>query len=113
YNSADFVICTGRVEGLCLGVLEGMAAGCVPLVCNDLTTLDELLPADLFPEYRAVDPTPQSIARFIASLINEDSGARLAAFKDRLHDHYQRVWAERVSPVGVAGRILQVYDRLT
>lgn len=113
YNSVDFVVATARYGGLELAIPEAMAAGAVPLCLRDLHTLDELLPADSFPEYRAVEPAPESLARFIASLINEDGGARLKAFKDRLHDHYQRVWRERVSPVGVADRILQVYKGLS
>lgn len=110
YNSADFVICVGKIEGLCLGVCEAMAAGAVPLVCNDLTTLDELLPADLFPEFRYCLPHPASIARFIAHYVNDDSGTRLANLRGRLHDHYRTTWQEQTSPAGVAGRILQAYE---
>lgn len=112
YNSADFVVATARYGGIELAVVEAMAAGAVPLCLRDLHTLDELLPADLFPEYRAVEPTPESLARFIASLLN-DGGTRLADLKERLHAHYLQNWRERTSPAGVAGRILTLYNSLS
>ncbi len=113
YNSVNFVLCTSAVEGLCLPVLEAMAVGVVPVVCRDMTTRTELLPPDLFPEYEAVEPDPRSIAVFLSFYLNDESGLRLENLKGRLHDHYQRVWAERVSPAGVAKRVLSVYESLT
>lgn len=113
YNSADFVICMGRIEGLCLGVLEAMAAGAVPLIARDLSTREELLPTALFPEFAVVEPNPPSVARFIASLTNEDGGQRLADLKERLHVHYLANWQQKTSPTGVAHAILNVYETLT
>ncbi len=113
YNNVDFVFALGLVEGLSLTPLEAMACGVVPIVCRDMTTRAELLPPDLFPEYEAVQPDPASIARFIATYMNDESGLRLANLKGRLHDHYQRTWATRVSSVGVAQRILDVYATLS
>jgi len=112
YNSVDFVVCTARFGGIELPVIEAMAAGAVPLVLRDLHTREELLPASLFPEYTAVEPSPQSLTRFIASLVNEDSGQRLDAFKERLYQHYLSNWRYKTSSIGVAGRILKVYDSL-
>lgn len=110
YNSVDFVLCPSKNEGLLLPCIEAMACGAVPLVATHLTTLDELLPADLFPEFRYCLPHPASIARFIAHYVNDDSGTRLANLRQRLHDHYRTTWAERTSPTGVASRILAAYQ---
>lgn len=110
YNSVDLVLCTSALEGLSLVPLEAMACGAVPVVCRDMTTRTELLPPDLFPEYDTVLPHPESLARFIASLVNDDSGTRLANLRQRLHDHYRTTWQERTSPAGVATRILQTYE---
>lgn len=112
YNSVDFVLCTSRVEGLCLPVIEAMACGAIPVVCNDMTTREELLPPDLFPEYNDVDPTPQSVARFIARLVNGDDQNLLANLKERLYLHFAETWADRVSGVAVAKAILDVHGRL-
>lgn len=113
YNSVDFVVATARFAGMELAVIEAMAAGVVPLCFNDLHTLDELLPPDLFPEYRAIDPDPEALAHFMAYLLNDESGQRMAELKERLHQHYLTAWNDRTSPTGVARAILQVYETLT
>lgn len=106
YNSVDFTLCTSMVEGLCLPVLESMAAGAIPVVCNDMTTRRELLPPDLFPEYNAVDPAPESIARFIARYTSDP--VAMAEMKDRLHIHYITNWAHKLTGRAVAERIVEV-----
>ena len=112
YNSVDFVLCTSACEGLCLPVLEAMSCGVVPVVCRDMTTREELLPPGLFPEYEAIEPTPASIARFIAHFVNDDSGVRLAEMKARLQAHFLANWQEKTSGLGVARRILETYERI-
>lgn len=106
YNSVDFVLCTSKIEGLCLPVLESMAAGAIPVVCNDMTTRRELLPPEIFPEYNAVDPTPESIARFIARYTSDP--VAMAEMKERLHTHYQKEWAHKLTGRAVAERIVEV-----
>lgn len=110
YNSVDFVLATGRIEGLNLPVLEAMAAGAIPVICRDLTTREELLPSTTFPEYAEVEPTPPSIARFVARFLNNDS--TMAEMKQRLHQHYLANWRDKVSGAGVATKILEVYHGL-
>ncbi len=110
YNSADFVLATSALEGLSLPVLEAMAAGVIPVVCRDMTTRTELLPPDIFPEYEEVEPNPPSIARFIARFANNVEA--MTEMRCRLHQHYLDRWAEPTSPVGVARRILGVYETL-
>jgi glycosyltransferase involved in cell wall biosynthesis len=111
YNSVDFVLSLGKVEGLNLTVLEAMAAGVIPIVCNDMTTRKELLPPDLFPEYNEITPTVTSVAHFIARYM-QDNGA-MQTMKGRLRKHYEKAWATKVSPVGVAKAIIDVYGGLS
>lgn len=105
YNSVDFVLCTSKIEGLCLPVLESMAAGVIPVVCNDMTTRRELLPPDLFSEYNSVEPEPNSVARFIAKYMS--SPVAMAEMKERLYAHFQTNWAHRLTGRAVAERIIE------
>ncbi len=111
YNHVDFTLCTSKTEGLCLPVLESMAAGVIPVVCNDMTTRQELLPSRVFPEYDLVDPDPRSVALFIAQFMN--NADRMTEMKNRLYQHYVENWAVRTSPKGVASAILGVYHSIT
>ncbi len=110
YNAVDFVMATSKVEGLCLPVLEAMAAGVIPVVCADMTTRKELLPPALFPEYETVERTPQSVAAFISRFLHDNDA--MAQMKDRLYQHFTTTWADRVSGLGVAKAIMNVYDTL-
>ncbi len=105
YNHTDFVLCTSKVEGLCLPVIEAMAAGAIPIVCNDMTTREELLPRKRFPEYDDVDPRPETVAKFIGRYANND--AARDELKARLHAHYKECWEVTTSNRGVAAGILQ------
>lgn len=110
YNSVDFVLCTSEIEGLCLPAIEAMAAAAIPILTNRMTTREELFPSPLFPEYAECDHNPTSVARLIARFANSDSALR--EMKDRLHVHYLKEWADRVSGVGVAKAIETVYRQL-
>lgn len=110
YNSVDFVLALGRLEGLNLPMVEAMAVGAIPVIANDLTTREEFLPSNIFPEYLDVDPNPVSVARFVAYFLNNETA--MAEMKKRLRNHYDTYWAHKLSPVGVAGAILDVYNRL-
>jgi hypothetical protein len=87
-----------------------MAAGTIPVVCNDMTTRKELLPPDLFPEYEDVAPTPISISRFVARYLGDNH--EMLLMKARLHAHYLATWKDRVSPTAVAAAIVKVYEVL-
>lgn len=110
YNNTDFVLATGKVEGLNLPVLEAMAAGCIPIVCNDMTTRKEILPPDLFPEFDAVNPEIRDVMKFIASFM-QDNDAR-QKMKERLHGHFLTNWKDKTSPIGVANSIVKVYESI-
>ena len=66
YNEVDFVLVTSRHEGLGLQVPEAMAAGAIPVICNDLSTKQEFLPSIYFPEYDEVYPNVISLVHFIS-----------------------------------------------
>jgi glycosyltransferase involved in cell wall biosynthesis len=108
YNRVDFVLALGTIEGLNLPVLEAMAAGTIPVIHRGMTTREEFLPSSVFPEYLDVECTSESVARFIAQFMNNDE--RKSEFKERLYRHYVENWAEKLSGVGVAKRILEVYE---
>ncbi len=111
YNHVDFALTLGRIEGISLPTVEAMAAGVIPVVCNDMTTRKELLPPDLFPEYNDVESNPQSVARFIADFMNDRQ--KMDDMKMRLRAHFEDEWERKMSPVGVASRILDVYQSIT
>lgn len=110
YNAVDFVMALGRLEGLNLPMVEAMAVGAIPVIANDLTTREEFLPSNIFPEYLDVDPNPVSVARFVAHFLNNETA--MTEMKKRLRNHYDTYWAHKLSPAGVAGAILEVYNRL-
>lgn len=107
YNTVDFVFGLGRIEGMGLPALEGMAAGVIPILCNDLSTRQEFFPSAVFPEYDLVEPTPQSVALFIGRYMQDNDA--MQAMKDRLHAHYLANWQVKLSGKGVAQAILDVY----
>ncbi len=112
YNASTFLMCPTRHAFLGLPILEAMACGTIPVVCRDLDILDEFLPADVFPEYREVEPNAPSIARFLSRFMGEDGAARKAEFSARVRSHYEAHWAAKLSPQGVARAILDVYQTL-
>lgn len=110
YNQADFVFCLGKIEGINLPVIEAMATGCIPVVCNDMTTRQEFLPSEKFPEYDEVDPTPSSIACFVGYLMNNVD--KLEKLRNRLYTHYKETLENKFTNQAVASNILKVYDSI-
>lgn len=110
YASVDFVLATGQWEGLNLPMCEAMACGAIPIICADLSTREEFLPSDLFPEYLDVAPDALSVAKFVARYLN--SPEAMAEMKERLYQHYQKNWADKLSGEGVARAIINVYKTL-
>ena len=72
YNSVDFVLMCSSFEGMGLPGLEAMAAGAVPIVCSDLTTVSEFYPRHLW-NY----PSPQCISLFLRKLIDDPENLNL------------------------------------
>lgn len=112
YNASTFLMCPTRNAFLGLPILEAMACGCIPVVCNDLDVKEEFLPSSVFPEYNDCAPNAPSIARFVARFMGEDGAARKAEFSQRVHNHYLREWSSHLSPAGVARAILNVHQTL-
>jgi len=111
YNSVDFLICPTRNAFLGLPMLEAAAAGCIPVFCNDLDVRQEFFPSALFPEYDSVTPDAAGIATFIGGLLGEDNG-RLEGLRERVYAHYVADLEERLSPKGVASRIMGIFESL-
>jgi hypothetical protein len=110
YNSVDFVLCTSKNEGICLPVVECMATGAIPVVCNHLTTRQELLPSKLFPDYDTTEPDWLSIAMFIQRCY--DNPNYMASLKERLFAHYYKDLKDKFSSIGVANAIIEVYNSI-
>lgn len=110
YNEVDFVMFTSKSEGLGLPMTEAMAAGAIPVVLRELGTHEEFLPLSIFPEYGVVENDPRSVALFIARFLQNDE--RMREMKDRLYNHFEKNWREKLSGVGVAKAILQVYEKI-
>jgi hypothetical protein len=110
YNSVDFVLATGKIEGIGLPAIEAMACGAIPVLCNDLTTLEEFFPKNIFPEYHEVEPNPPSVARFIARYINNSEA--MQEMKLRLLNHYNKNWMSKFSGYSVARSIIDTYDSI-
>ncbi len=108
YNSVDFVMCCSRHEGIGLPAIEAMAAGKIPVICNDLSTRQDFFAG--ISEYDDVKPNPASIAGFMAGFIKDP--VKMQAFKDKLHHHYLENLSHKMSGVGVAEAIIKVYERL-
>lgn len=110
YNSCHFSFSMGEIEGLNLPVVEAMAAGCIPVVNSRLTTRQELLPSDLFPEYDYVEANPTSIALFIARYLQDNQAMEL--MKERLYSHYVDNLREKFTGKAVAQKIINLYEKL-
>lgn len=108
YNSVDFVWCGSLWEGLGLPIFECLAAGKIPIICKDFNLREEFFPAALFPEYLEVEPTPESVAKFIIGFMQDNDKYSLLA--NRLHEHYNNSLKDKFSYLGVAKAILEVYD---
>jgi glycosyltransferase involved in cell wall biosynthesis len=92
YNSVDYVVAFGRIEGINLSAIEGAICGAIPAVLRDLTTWDE------FWGYSPLNNLP---------------------FPDNLSEHKRaiREYAERelrpkFDKLAVAKRIIEVYQTL-
>jgi glycosyltransferase involved in cell wall biosynthesis len=109
YNSIRFVLFPSRFEGLGLPAFEALAAGKIPVICNDLNVRQEFFPSNLFPEYDEVNPDSESVAKFIAKYSHEENYLELSG---RLNQYWKQELKERFSNKGVAERIIKVYESI-
>jgi hypothetical protein len=113
YNGAEYVCCVSFREGLllpCLEAVAAVAAGCIPLICGDLTTYEELFPRSLFPEYAEIGANSLDLVRFIGYM--EGDSDTKEKFKERLYKHYKDNLEEKFKSISVAKKIVGVYESI-
>lgn len=105
YNSVDFVMVLSQMEGLCLPACEAMMGGALPILAHDLTTFHDLG----FPQRWGCYPSSYSVAHRLITLCNDRAlYSEERGIAERIGDQMR----EALSGRAVAGRILEVYQRL-
>jgi hypothetical protein len=100
YCGADFSFSIGREEGLNLPVCEAAICGCIPVINSHLTTREELLPRDVFPEYNYTETNKESLVKFVREV-------DVISLSDKLIQYFQSEHKDKFTPVGVAKKILE------
>lgn len=97
YNKHKFCLIMSVNEGLCLPMIESIVAGCIPIVCSDMTTAKEFLPDDFI-----FEPDCSIICHRMINIIKEyDKYSNLLKpYADKYKDMF--------SPVSVANNILNL-----
>jgi glycosyltransferase involved in cell wall biosynthesis len=99
YSSADFCFMPSEFEGLLLPCAESMSLGCLPIIHHALTTREELLPREVFPEYNYTETTKESLIRFVREV-------DVIHLSEKLVDYFESEHKDKFTPVGVASKIL-------
>ena len=100
YCGADFCFMPSTYEGLLLPLIEASICGCLPVIAHDLTTRDELLPREVFPEYNYTETTKESLIKFVQK-------TDVISLSDKLIHYFDSEHKNKFTPVGVAQRILE------
>ena len=101
YSSCEYLISPSKIEGLNLPVIESIIMGMIPIVCNDMTTKDELLGDIDF--YSNIYPTPESIASAILFL--EENPDQKLMLKEKLSE-LAKVFYPKFNKLTVAKKIV-------
>lgn len=101
YNKSKFVLVGAQREGLCLPPIEAINGNCIPIVCNDLTTLKEL---DL--EMFSVEPKAQAITAKIHEITKNPE-----PYLERINE-LKLIYREKFSAKRVAERIIDLYNKI-
>lgn len=99
YCGADFCFMPSQHEGLLLPLVEAAQCGCLPVIHHALTTRDELLPRDAFPEYNYSETTKESLIKFVRE-------ADIIHLSERLVDFFNQEHKDKFTSCGVASKIL-------
>lgn len=110
YQEASYSFSLGKIEGLNLPVVEAIHCGSIPIIASDLTTRQELLPAELFPEYNWFY-NAENIVKFIVDM-DKDPNHKKLEFKNRLKSHYEKNLKDKFNKISVAKAIIDVYNKL-
>jgi len=100
YSAADFCFMPSEHEGLLLPALESMKCGCLPVISAKLTTREELLPRDVFPEYNYTETNKQTLLNFVRTV-------DVSSLSEKLMDYFEVEHKDKFTPIGVAKRILE------
>lgn len=98
YNSSKFTLCVSKQEGLLLPLLESCICGSIPIVCNDMSTCEELAPKEF-----VCEPNVESIYNKILTLEqNYDQNHKLSL-------KYGEEFKNRFNKKQIAKNIIEVF----
>ncbi len=101
YNRSLFYLSPNKFEGLNLPVIEAIVTGCLPIICNHLTTKFEVAPPAFLCESSA-DGMFAKIRQIISNLPKYC----------QICSEYSTLYKEKFSGRQIAKNILNVYDSL-
>lgn len=105
YNSVDYVMYPSLLEGLGLPIYESLTCGAIPIVCHDLTTINEV-PIPLF--WRSF-PSVICLAHRLRLYVNNPEA--LVLDKQCALD-VGKVIKQGLSKEAIAQRIIDVYNKI-
>lgn len=100
YNSHSAVLITGKIEGLCLPLIESLAVKTPVLVCEDMTTATEFAPKEFISHVNLFDLNQK--LEYVVSGCDK--------VKEIL-DIYSEKYIKRFAPYRIAQNIVDLYEK--
>lgn len=101
YNNTKTCLITSKIEGLNLVALESLICLCIPIICNDMTTSEELFPKEFLCE-----PTSEGIKDKIAEIFaNQD-------YFQELLTPYAEEYKNKFDKKTIADNIVRVFNEI-